>query len=165
MSFRILHITNWYPDSSDQFKGSWIAKHIRALDNFCHNDVVHIEVNSNSFNLNKTSVILGNKALRFNFPFHKWFIKEILTGFLVMYVIIFKIKVRNYNIINFHIAYPLCTYLHIYQSFIRKPIIITEHWSAYHFNFGVKKNLNRVKRIFKNNVTFITVSDALKRIF
>ncbi|SVE36469.1 uncharacterized protein METZ01_LOCUS489323, partial [marine metagenome] len=41
-------------------------------------------------------------------------------------------------------------------------IVITEHWSAYHLNFGVKKDLNRIRRIFNNNVTWITVSEALK---
>jgi|TARA_Y100000031_G_scaffold150330_1_gene189541 glycosyltransferase involved in cell wall biosynthesis len=40
--------------------------------------------------------------------------------------------------------------------------VITEHWSAYHLNFGVKKELRRIKRIFYNNVTWITVSKALK---
>ena len=56
----------------------------------------------------------------------------------------------------------MCTYLHLFQNFIKKPIVITEHWSAYHLNFGVKKELNRIKRIFNNKVTWITVSEALK---
>jgi L-malate glycosyltransferase len=41
---------------------------------------------------------------------------------------------------------------------------VTEHWSAYHLNFGTTKNLTRIKRIFKNkNLNFIFVSDALRQ--
>ncbi len=106
--------------------------------------------------------MLGNKVLRLSFPLDIWFLKEIMTSLLVLYTLFIKLKLRDYDVINFHIAYPMCTYLHLYQRFIKKPIVITEHWSAYHLNFGVKKDLKRIKRIFNNNVTWITVSEALK---
>ena len=162
MSFKILHITNWYPDKSQPFKASWITRQIKALDAFCCNDVYHIEVETNPFKFSYGSSMLGNKVLRLSFPLDIWFLKEIMTSLLVLYALFIKLKLRDYDVVNFHIAYPMCTHLHLYQGFIKKPIVITEHWSAYHLNFGVKKELNRIKRIFNNNVTWITVSEALK---
>jgi len=124
--------------------------------------VYHIEVVTGPFKLRNDRGMLGNKVLRLSFPTNVWFLKEIVTSVLVLYTLFIKIKLRDYDVVNFHIAYPLCTYLHFYQNFIKKPIVITEHWSAYHLNFGVNKDLNRIKRIFNNNVTWITVSEALK---
>ncbi len=159
---KVLHLTNWYPSLDQPFKASWIARQIRALDTFCLNEVYHIEVVTGPFKLRNDRGMLGNKVLRLSFPTNVWFLKEIVTSVLVLYTLFIKIKLRDYDVVNFHIAYPLCTYLHFYQNFIKKPIVITEHWSAYHLNFGVNKDLNRIKRIFNNNVTWITVSEALK---
>ena len=63
--------------------------------------------------------------------------------------------------INFHIAYPNLTYWHIIKKWVNKPVVITEHWSAYHFNFGVKKSLPRIKRIFRQGLPVIAISRAL----
>ncbi len=159
---KVLHLTNWYPSFDKPFTASWIVRQIRALDTFCCNDVYHIEVETSPFKLSNGPSMLGNKVLRLSFPLDIWFLKEIMTSLLVLYTLFIKLKLRDYDVINFHIAYPMCTYLHLYQRFIKKPIVITEHWSAYHLNFGVKKDLKRIKRIFNNNVTWITVSEALK---
>jgi len=132
------------------------------LETFCSNDVYHIEVETSKFKLSNGPSLLGNKLLRLSFPSDIWFLKELMTSLLVLYVLFLKLKLRDYDVVNFHIAYPMCTYLHLFQNFIKKPIVITEHWSAYHLNFGVKKELNRIKRIFNNKVTWITVSEALK---
>ena len=96
-------------------------------------------------------------------PTNIWYIKELLTSILICYVILKNLRNKGYNAINFHIAYPLCIHLHIYKILINLPIIVTEHWSGYHFNFGVKKKLKRIIRIFRNNVTWIVVSQSLKR--
>jgi glycosyltransferase involved in cell wall biosynthesis len=159
---KVLHLTNWYPSFDQPFKASWIVRQIRALETFCSNDVYHIEVETSKFKLSNGPSLLGNKLLRLSFPSDIWFLKELMTSLLVLYVLFLKLKLRDYDVVNFHIAYPMCTYLHLFQNFIKKPIVITEHWSAYHLNFGVKKELNRIKRIFNNKVTWITVSEALK---
>jgi glycosyltransferase involved in cell wall biosynthesis len=76
--------------------------------------------------------------------------------------LIFKIKKKNIKCYNFHIAYPLLTYSRIFTWFIKKPIFVTEHWSAYHFNFGMNKKLKRIQHIFKNKkLKLICVSNAL----
>lgn len=72
-------------------------------------------------------------------------------------------KAPKYTLVNVHIAYPLLTYFHFIRKWIRRPVVITEHWSSYHFNFGAKKDLPRVQRIFSNGLPLITVSESLKR--
>src|SRR5690606_2224637 len=44
-----------------------------------------------------------------------------------------------------------------------KPLILSEHWSAYHFHFNVpnRDKLGRIKRIFQNPMHLVTVSKAL----
>ena len=159
---KVLHLTNWYPSFDQPLRASWIVRQIGALETFCSNDVYHIEVETSKFKLSNGPSLLGNKLLRLSISLDIWFLKEIMTSLLVLYVLFIKLKLRDYDVVNFHIAYPMCTHLHLYRNFIKKPIVITEHWSAYHLNFGVKKELRRIKRIFYNNVTWITVSKALK---
>ena len=164
MKLKVLHITNWYPDKINPFKAMWIKKHVEALNLFCDNDVYHVEIKSGCLKLWLNHFSKNEKSIRLLIPFKKWFYIEIFTTFLLIYVLIFKVRLKSYDIINFHIAYPLCTYLHLLKHFIKQPIIITEHWSAYHFNFNVQKlsKLKRIKTIFTNYIPFITVSESLK---
>ena len=162
---KVLHLTNWYPSIDQPFKASWIERQIRALDTFCFNEVYHIEVVTGPFKLKNDPGMLGNKVLRLSFPTNVWFLKEIVTSVLVLYTLFIKIKLRDYDVVNFHIAYPLCTYLHFYQNFIKKPIVITEHWSAYHLNFGVNKDLNRIRRIFNKIIRIFQNILGLENIF
>ena len=164
MKLKVLHITNWYPDKINPFKAMWIMKHVDALKLFCDNDVYHIEVRSGCLKFWVNSISKNVKSIGMFIPFKEWFFIEIFTTIILIYVLTIKARLKSYDIINFHIAYPLCTYLHILKYFIKKPIIITEHWSAYHFNFNVNKlsKLNRIKSIFTNYIPFITVSESLK---
>ncbi len=99
-------------------------------------------------------------------PFRVWRVLEWMTTILVLYTLFWKVNRKNYDAVNFHIAYPLCTHLHLFRRWIGKPVVITEHWSAYHFSFHVKDTdkLWRIRRIFRrgHDLDFITVSESLK---
>ncbi len=159
---KILHITNWYPTDEEPFRAIWISRHIDALRDHCENHVHHVEVQSGTFRLFLGKGLLGNKVLIVRIPISIWFIKEIISSLLVAYTLFLRLKLINYDAINFHIAYPLCTHIHLLRKIVKKPILITEHWSAYHNNFGVDKELVRIKRIFHSNIPLITVSNALR---
>jgi glycosyltransferase involved in cell wall biosynthesis len=121
--------------------------------------VYHLEVRKASgFSWEKSKTSENHSALQLTAPLPWWLI-EVLS-FLGLCFILF-VKARKFNMINVHIAYPLLTYFHLIKKFVNKPVVITEHWSAYHFNFGVKKQLPRIKRIFENNLPLITVSQSL----
>ena len=88
---------------------------------------------------------------------------EIITTILLLYVLI-KSKYKRFDILHFHIAYPLLSYYHLWKKFIKSKIIISEHYSAYHFNFYMPKDtkkLDPIKRIFRQNIPLISVSKAL----
>ena len=69
----------------------------------------------------------------------------------------------NFDIINFHIAYPNLVFAHWIGSLKKSKIIITEHWSYYHFHFYSTKKLTRIKKIFHREIPLITVSKALHK--
>lgn len=161
---KLLHITNWYPNHQNPKEALWIKNHIDSLNKGYENKVLHIEVRkSSSWYLHQGDYSNYESFTILYSPVNKWVLIEILTSFLLIYSLFFRINVTGYNIINFHIAYPLLTYWHLLKRIVRKPIVITEHWSAYHFRFGVKNNkkLKRIKRIFSHKIPVIAVSKSL----
>lgn len=160
----ILHITNWYPSKPSPLSAPWIRRHIMALSYWTTNYIYHLEIKKGPFHLFKGVNEDQSRYLIIQLPFEKWRINELLSFMLLVYVL-FKTRSHKYDMINFHIAYPNCTYLHLIKRWINCPIVITEHWSGYHYNFNVSKpeKLDRIRRIFKNNIPVIAVSDALAR--
>ncbi|MDQ7085037.1 MAG: hypothetical protein Q9M36_08930 [Sulfurovum sp.] len=58
----------------------------------------------------------------------------------------------------------MLSYYYCWKHIIKRPILISEHWSAYHFNFYMpweSKKLERIKKIFRQNIPIITVSKTL----
>jgi glycosyltransferase involved in cell wall biosynthesis len=94
-------------------------------------------------------------------PVRSWFLKEILSSAALWIFLFIKYDLSKFSVVNIHIAYPLLTYFHCFRRKIGVPVIISEHWSAYHFNFGVRKELKRIKRIFSFGLPLITVSGSL----
>ena len=163
---RVLHIVSWYPNIENSKEAIWIKRHITSLEVHVEGQfVLHIQVKpSEKFNLNRTrSKGLIQRILQV--PFKSWFLIELFSTIFLSYYLI-KLKVqKRFDIINFHIAYPLLTYWHLIKRFIKIPVVITEHWSAYHFQFNVSEpeKLKRIKRVFQQRIPVIAVSDALKR--
>ncbi len=160
----ILHITPWFPVSESEMEGIFIAEHIKALSNFCHNHVLHIAF-SKSFEteLNKLYMGISIDRISLKTPISKWKLKEILISRKIRSYL--KKNYRKYDIINFYIAYPNAIWINKFiVDFPSVDFTITEQWSAYHNNFELKKGMSgrtRIEDIFKNNVPLFTVSSAL----
>jgi L-malate glycosyltransferase len=158
---RVLHITNWYPNYINENEAIWINSHIDTLNSCCNNSILHFE----HFTKKKWSWVVlkkGNLCQHLlSTPFKRWFFIEwIYFGWLFWQLVINR-RYKDFDIINFHIAYPMLTYWHWIKRWIKVPVVIAEHWSAYHFNFGVERELPRIQRIFKQNIPVIAVSQAL----
>ena len=160
---KILHITNWYPSRPTPHSAPWIQNHIKALSDYTENTIFHIEIRKGNI-----KVLMGKNADNSSYfilyiPIEIWRLYEIISFFLVLIVLLTRNE-RKITAINFHIAYPNCTYLHLIKKIIKKPLIITEHWSGYHFNFNIKtpRKRKRIQRIFHNDIPVITVSQALR---
>lgn len=159
---RVLHLTYWYPNKEKIHEGIFIKNHIDGLDAFCKNDYYHIQVKENpaffSKEKNASASIYYTRFARY------YKVQEWLTFWMLFNLFFIKRKHKGCDIINFHIATPLCRYLNFFNFFLGKKIVITEHWSAYHRFFGLPENsrgLQRMKRIFYKKAHLIAVSDAL----
>lgn len=160
---KVLHITNWYPNEINSKDALWIKNHISSLSPYVSEQlVIHLEIKP----FKKLKLISKKKKDIEQFmiyvPFRKWIVIEWLSLFFLVFFLIKHRVNKRFDIINFHIAYPLLAYWHLIKKYIKIPIVITEHWSAYHYNFGVEKELLRARRIFQQDIPLITISKALK---
>lgn len=160
---RILHIVNWYPTSSKPKTGPWVRYQIEAISADNSQEVIHLEITKGRLSVINQTEIYGNRRIGLQLPFEVWWINEILYGIILFYIL--QKRSDQIDVLNVHIAYPLLTYWHWIKRLIPMKLVVTEHWSAYHLNFGLpkRKNLKRIKRIFANDLKLITVSEALAR--
>jgi L-malate glycosyltransferase len=161
---RVLHITSWYPNEKNQKEALWIQRHIQALSEHCHNEILHLGISvSDRWSFRKNASRYFNQIL-FEVRTRRWILIELVTLlFLLGYVIRLSVN-KKFDIINFHIAYPLLANWGILKRFIKIPVVITEHWSAYHLNFNMQggSKLKRIKNIFHQGLPLIIVSQSLK---
>ena len=157
----IFHITTWYPNDQNTKEAIWIKRHFDALQcTVHHQEIAHLQVTPGKFSF-RSAQGFGAVHWLLRVPTNRWFIIEVLSFILLALLLIRKRVNKQYDIINFHIAYPNLTYWHLIKRWIKIPVVITEHWSAYHFRFGTSRDLPRIKRIFRQQIPVITVSDAL----
>ena len=161
----VLHITNWHPNRDNPYEAVWMQRHVESLKKYCHNEVWHIQVRlERKLKWHKYKDEYGCNHRILDLPTNKWIICEIFTFLILTWHLLFVIKKKKFDLINFHIAYPLLSYPKLVKFFAVKPVVITEHWSAYHFNFGLPietSKLYRIKNIFRHKIPLITVSKAL----
>jgi len=158
----VLHITQWYPTEKEPYAALWVKRHIDALRPHGKQIVWHVQTTNGSI-ANSYKVNTHGIVWRISIPFSRWFLIELITLFQLLWLGMFQHKIlRSCDLVNFHIAYPSLTYWPLLKYWYPKKVVITEHWSAYHFNFGVKKKLPRIQRIFSNGIPIITVSQSLQ---
>ncbi len=158
---KVLHITNWYPNAINRNEAKWIKAHIDSLKPHVEKQYVfHLDLGKGRFTFRSTKKH-SLKQLILRVPGLPWVAIEIFSSLLVFVFLLTTRVNRRYDVINFHIAYPNLTYWHLIKRWIGIPVVITEHWSAYHFNFGVKGELPRIRRIFQQKLPVIAISQAL----
>ena len=162
---RVLHITNWYPNEWDSLEGIFISEQFKIFSHITDSRLVNIKVrNFNSFLKFKYIRYSSNEEgyyILTRIKSHK--IIEIMTTILLIFVLI-KSKYKDFDLLHFHIPYPMLSYYFIWKRFIKSKIVISEHYTAYHFNFYMPKDtkkLDRIKRIFRQDIPVISVSKAL----
>ncbi|MDH5608802.1 MAG: glycosyltransferase [Cyclobacteriaceae bacterium] len=161
---KILHISNWYPSPDAPHRALWIKDQIELMKGIADYEVWHVEViNKSPVGLKTTRLSETENSLILSFPTGRWFFIEILSFWLLVYLFFLKLSQKGFSHIHFHIAYPLLTYWCWIGHWVKKPIILSEHWSAYHHHFNVKKEgkLHRIKQIFHQPLHVVTPSTAL----
>lgn len=164
---KVLHITSWYPNPKNPYEAIWIKNQIEALAPYVEKQsIIHIQVKPSGRTRysNNTSVTnLLKKQILIEIPIKKWRIVELINFLILFWLLKIKKVHHKYDVINFHIAYPQLVYWKWLKKNISQKVIISEHWSAYHFNFGLPERIPRIQRIFSHNIPVITVSKALAK--
>ncbi len=162
---KVLHIANWYPNKWDNLEGIFIQEQYRVFSKVTDSHLINVQVREGT-------KLIQYKYIKYSENEEGYYILtkiklnkilEIFTTFLLLWALI-KSNYKKYEILHFHIAYPLLIHYFLWKKIIKIPVIISEHWSAYHFNFYMPKEtkkLDGIKKIFKQNIPLITVSKAL----
>jgi len=160
---RVLHITPWFPNAKNRTEGVFIAEHIRALNNYCINHVLHINFGKKKEEYKEKFQNISIDRVTLKPILNKWLLKEKLaTKTIKAYLLKNN---TEFDIVNFHITYPNAINIKkIASQFTKLKFCMMEHWSAYHTNFHLpegNKGRLRIEKIFKNNIPLFVVSNAL----
>lgn len=144
----------------------FITEHFEALNRFANGYLLHVEVQMRpgrflSFQHERLS---GNEESFVVQTSIKVFrIVELISLALLLYAI-FKHGVKRYDIVNFHVGYPNLVYHGLLKKLIRKPFLIIEHWTAFHYEFNMPKGtrkLDRIRHIYRQQFPLVVVSRRL----
>lgn len=159
----VLHITKWFPNHLDPHEARFIDRHIRAIAPHCHNTVWHIDTQSTKRWSLRREGLRADRTFLMSTPLSRWIIIEWISTLLILWAWIARDRSRPIDLVNFHIAYPNCVHIRLLRRIMRRPMVITEHWSAYHYSFKTSsKGLQRIRSIFHDGIPVIVVSPALK---
>lgn len=158
----VLHITGWYPNQLVPHEAPFIPRHIDALRAHGTCVVWHIDVRQGKrFQLVSKS-LRADRTILINTRLERWLIIEWIATMLIIWAWLTRDRRRAIDVINFHIAYPNCTRIKLLRWVMRRPMVITEHFSAYRIGFNAKaKGVDRIRHIFHAHVPVIVVSKAL----
>lgn len=160
---RVLHITGWYPNSLAPHEAPFIVRHIDALGPHVRNTVWHVDVRTGDRWRYVRSGAHAQRTFLVTTPLHRWLMIEWIATLLILWAWVTRNRSERFDVINFHIAYPNCAHIRLLRWFMRKPMLITEHFSAYRIGFNAKaKGARRIKRIFHAGVPVLVVSRALQ---
>ena len=160
---KVLHITPWYPHPENPLEAMWIKRHVESIAPFVDQYVFHVRVSAGPSLRYHRCRTPGGEQITLIVPTKRWFVFELAWFFILFRMLIVGKAAKDFDVLQFHISYPALTYWHWLKHFIHQPVFIIEHWSAYHYNFGVKdgRKLGRVRRIFSHGIPVACVSRSL----
>lgn len=160
---RVLHFANWYPSKNHPYTALWVRKHIESLGPDYESFVYHIEITRGPIGYSSDSEAENHRNYLLSLPFQFWKVNEVLYFLIFAYILLFRERKQYWDLMNVHIAYPLLSYFHRLKRWIKCPVVISEHWSAYHYEFNLPGSgkLDPIRKIFSHGIPVITVSKSL----
>lgn len=163
----ILHIANWYPGPWDNIQGNFVRDQIAVFRKELPGEVVVVQVRSNSRGwprFTKLQLEGGARGYILYAPVRPGTkVLEWISTLLLVLVLLRECAWR-FDALHFHIAYPLLMQSRRWRWMFRRPILISEHWSAYHYKFHLAEDsraLARLRRPFQQRDPVLAVSRAL----
>lgn len=162
----VLHIANWYPNPWDTVEGNFVRDQIKVFAQEVPARVVVVQVRSVGGiwpRLRRLALDGGARGYFLQAPVQPGRVTEWLTALLLVGVLL-RERAWRFDALHFHIAYPLLMLSGLWRWWVRKPILISEHWSAYHYNFHLPEHsraLQRMRQPFRHCKAVFAVSGAL----
>ena len=159
-TMRILHVTPWYPTEENQLHFLFIERQVKSLANSCQQSILHIDLSFDPVP-RRSYEKDGVKRIQRHVPFNSWRLRE------WMFYRILKSELKKsdarteFTHVNFFIAYPALIYFCRLEPYLPSKKMITEHWSAYHYNFQLSKIPDRLRKIFHHHIPVTCVSSNL----
>ena len=164
---RVLHVTNWYPNADNPAEGIFVEEQVRLFSQATDTRLICVQVRDGShlLRIEQEERDTGERILFVRTRISIWRIREWIGTLALVWVLISE-RVWRYDLLHVHIAYPLLAQYGIWGRFLRVPLLISEHWSAYHRHFQRPQGdpkLDRIRRIFRRPIHVAVVSKALER--
>ena len=165
-SVRVLHVANWYPNPWNPIEGNFVRDQIRLFSKEAEAKIIAVQVRSEPgtlFRYRQIDLDLGGRGYFISTRLQTGKATEWLSTILLMMALV-RERAWRFDLLHFHIAYPLLLHVQLWRWLVRVPVVISEHWSAYHFNFYLPQGAKSVKVLrqpFQHGFSVLAVSQAL----
>ena len=163
---KILHIANWYPNLWNDIEGNFVRDQIAVFRKEFPAEVAFVQVRPTAVGLPRLSRPLlddGARGYILQAKVKPGKVMEWLSTLLLLGVLV-RERAWKFEVLHFHIAYPLLMHARLWRWIFRRPIVISEHWSAYHYKFHLPEGsraLKHMRRPFQQGDPVLAVSGAL----
>lgn len=126
---RILHIASWYPSAVHGTLGNFIERHVQAISTLNGGEIwFAAAVPAGEVVPANTVRDCGNYTERiFYFRARKPMVRQVTQALLRA-----AKDVSDFDLIHLHVAYPAGRAARMLARRWRVPLVLTEHWTAYH---------------------------------
>ena len=165
---RLLHLSNWFPETETPHRTPFIAEHLEALAPFVQQQLWHVEVQEpqqlqRAWRLQLADRGGGRHALLLRAPVRSWQLREGLTLALLL-LLRLRLWRGGWDLVVVHIAYPLLRFPRLVRLLFGRRLLLIEHWSAYHTDFQLPPGSparRRLQGMFAADIPVVAVSQAL----
>jgi glycosyltransferase involved in cell wall biosynthesis len=163
----ILHIANWYPGPWDDVEGNFVQDQIAVFRKEIPAEVVVVQVRPSPRQwprFMRLDLDGGARGYILQIPVRPGSKPLEWLSMLLLVVVLFRERAWRFNALHFHIAYPLLMQSRLWRGLFHKPIVISEHWSAYHYKFHLPEGsraLWHMCRPFQQGDPVLVVSGSL----
>lgn len=162
----VLHIASWYPNPWDSIEGNFVRDQVRLFAQEIPAEVIMVQVRSapRAWPRLRFAALEGDtRGYVLLAPVRPGVVMEWLATLLLV-VVLLRERAWRFDALHFHIAYPLLMHARLWHWIFRRPIVISEHWSAYHYKFHLPEGsraLKRMQRPFRQGYPVLAVSKSL----
>lgn len=161
-SLRVLHIASWYPSKVHDSLGNFIKRHIAAIATKHHCEVWYASPVSDGNPLMGTKEVLEGDG----FLERKTYPRATKPGVRAITRALLKLapgeEIAMPDIVHLHVAFPAGRAARILAERWDVPLVITEHWTAYHDSQHIPlwRRIS-MRRTASQATTFCPVTDQL----